>query len=147
MLVSLVAPMGSFYVSTPVETVIANQNEWTKVLGTTSAMAEMGFTHSSGRLTYTGASTRHFHIASTISATAAGNNKLIAFAIGKNGTVDAGSRTPRFVSTGADVGSLAVHWDLLMSTNDYIEVFVRNETDAVNVTAEALYLFALGMLI
>lgn len=140
-------PYGSYYLSSAAETSVSIAGTYVKVAGTTAANNLRDFTHSSGRLTYTGTVAQHFHLASTISFTAAGNNKLIAFKLAKNGTVVDGSYTPRFVSTGADVGSLALHWDEMLDPNDYLEIWGTNETDTTNFTAQALYLFALGMVV
>ena len=48
--------------------------------------------------------------------------------------------------TGTDIVSTAIHYDTMMSTNDYLEVWVRNETSATTVTLNHMYLFALGMI-
>ena len=147
MLESLVPAFGSFSLSAAVETSIATVSTPVKCAGTTTAhTTPRDFTHTNGRLTYTGPTDQHLHVASTISFMTAGSNKVISFYLAKNGSVIAGSKTSRKIGTGSDVGSIALHWDLMVSENDYVEIWVENETDNTNLTASTLYLFALGML-
>ena len=89
-----------------------------------------------GRLTYTGTADVMCHIACTISFTAASNNQVMHWRIGKNGTTDAASEVQRKVSTGADVGSTALHLVTSMTTGQYLSLWVRNATTASNVTLE-----------
>ena len=98
-----------------------------------------------GRLTYIGTIPKFVFVHSTIAFTA-GNNKLISFRIAVNGVSIPESRMPRFVSNGADVGALALEWSIEIQPNDYIEVFVVNETDDSDVTVEALYFSVAGTL-
>ena len=89
------------------------------------------------------------HIAASVSFTVGANNKLISLRIVKNGTPAAAdavaSTQDRKVGTGADVGSTAVHADMMLTNGDYIELWVTNETDTTSVTVEHLYLFGLAI--
>ena len=136
---------GGLYISTSAETSIATVDTWTKVSGTTTATTVSNFTHTTNRLTYSGAPDVHVHIAMSFSCTAAANNKIFEFAIAKNGSVDDPSVLSRKIGTGADVGAVALHTDLMLSTNDYLEMYVKNTTDDTNVTFEQGYLFGLAM--
>ena len=44
-----------------------------------------------------------------------------------------------------EVGSTAVHGDVLLDTNDYIEVHIRNATGSNNVTVDFMYFYCMGM--
>jgi hypothetical protein len=143
---SLHPQFGSISVSAALETTIANPDEWTKLAGTTVAGVLRGFSMpSAGRLQYDGTPDIHTHLAASLSMTAAGNNKVTAFAIAKNGTVIASSEVRRKIGTGSDIGSTAVHADILASTGDYLELYAKNVTDSTNLTLDYAYLFALGM--
>ena len=138
---------GSLHFSTAAETSIATQSVYVKAAGTTTSVNLHRVTMpADNRLTYTGTPTIHAHIACSLSMTAAGNNKLIGLGIAKNGTVLTHSIVQRQVGTGADVGSTALHADVSLATNDYLELWVSNETDTVNLTIELGYLFFLAMM-
>jgi hypothetical protein len=98
-----------------------------------------------GRLYYTGVAPVVCHVAFSFSFTAASNNQLIHWRIGKNGTSDVASEIQRQVGTGADVGSSAAHLITTMSNGDYLSVFVRNETGSNNVTLESANLQVVTM--
>jgi hypothetical protein len=146
--VSLSPSFGSMYFSTPAETSITDQSTPTKAAGTTTSVSLSGFDMpANNRLRYTGSPDRHMHIACSLSFTAAANNKLIGLSIAKNGNSLVHSEVRRLVSTGADEGATALHADVMLSTNEYLEVFVSNETDTANLTVQRGYLFAQGMII
>jgi len=90
-----------------------------------------------GELTYTGAADVTAFVSVTISFTTASNNQVVHWRIGKNGVPDGASEQLRKTGTGADVGSITVHEEVSMSTNDYVSLFVRNDTSTANVTVEA----------
>ena len=81
-----------------------------------------------GRLTYIGTESVMCHIACTISFTAASNNQLTHWRLGKNGTTDASSEVQRKGGTGSDVGAAALHLMVTLTTGDHISLFVRNAT-------------------
>ena len=147
MLVSLTQPYGSFSTATASATTIAVAGTYYKMAGTTQVgnVRQMSMP-SNGRLQYDGVSPRHFHIAVSVSMTTSNVNNIVGLKIAKNGTVLDDTIVRRFVSTGTDVGSTAVHGDVALSNGDYLELFVTNETDTDSVTVEEVYFFALGML-
>lgn len=99
-----------------------------------------------GRLTYTGTPTVHAHIACTISySVAVAAAKELEFRIAKNGTTAAGSAVIVNTNGNTTKESTAIHWDAMMTTNDYLELHVANNTDTTDVTLEMAYLFAMGM--
>jgi hypothetical protein len=139
---------GSLYWSATAATTIAVQSTYYKALGTTTAINLNRFTSpASNRLTYTGDPDIHLHIACSMSCTCASNSQILGFSIGINGTHIPASLIQRKVGTGADVGALALHWDAQLSTNDYIELFVTNDSGTATVTIEQGYLFAMSMMV
>ncbi|MBW1853105.1 MAG: LamG domain-containing protein [Deltaproteobacteria bacterium] len=129
---------GCMYVSTPAETTITTINTPVLMSGTTTEVTSSDHVavSSAGRITYTGAKTRCFKVDAAVTMTTAGNNKLVSFYIARNGTPLTPSRQQRFVSTGADVGNMALTCMPQLATNDYIEIYVENNTDNTNVTGE-----------
>ena len=124
-------------------TTIATAGTYTKVLGTTTNESSSFVTLSNGRITYTGVEDRHFIAIAALSTTASANNKIAAFKFAKNGTVS-GNPIRRAISTGADIGAAPVQWDGILSTNDYIELFITCITDTTSITVEDLHLMISG---
>lgn len=149
MLVSLQPPFGSLYVSTSAATTITIAGTYYKAAGTTTAVnLSSDFTMpANNRLQYNGASPRHMHIAATLSMTTAGTNDILGVALAVDDSVLTHSIIRRFVGTGSDIGSTALHGDVMLSSGSYIEVFVTNVSAAETVTLDYMYLFAMGMLV
>jgi len=104
------------------------------------------FTHNgSSRLTYTGTVTRHAHAVFDLSYKhSTGSGQDCYFAIHKNGSV-LGTPNAEIVST-ADSGNyqhVAMHFDDMMATNDYYELYCK--TASGNVIVHTMYLFVMGM--
>lgn len=135
------------FVSSAAESTIDSQNVYVKAAGTTtlSANSHNWSMPTDNRLTYGGTVARVVHIAASVSMTSAGNNKIAKLAIAKNGTVLEASEVQRFVSTGADVGSTALHAFTSVNPTDYLEVWIANGTDAVNMTLTTFNLFVMDM--
>lgn len=139
---SLVAPAygGCGMQSNTTVTTIAVASTYYKAGGTTIANLLKDFTHTSGRLTYTGAKTRNFRVsANPISMISTSNNVIVRMKIAKNGIV-VGYPMNRKIATGSDIGSGSVAFDVSLATNDYVELFVTNITSATNVTVQSMYL-------
>lgn len=90
-----------------------------------------------GRLTYTGAVPVMCHVACSISMSCGNNQQESRWRIGLSGVTDAASEVIRFISTGADIGSTAMHLVTQMTTGQYISLFARNATAANNLTLQA----------
>ena len=115
-------------------TTIASVDTPVKVAGTTLVGASIAlFTHADNRLTYTGPTTHEFMV-TAVGAVTAANNKALGIYIAKNGTPIGESE---MYVTGAGTTAL-VNWStqhlVEMATNDYVEIWVENETDATDVT-------------
>ncbi len=147
-LVSTAPAHGSFSRLVAAPTTIATPGVYVKAAGTTVLRADgAGFDmHQDGRLRFIGVSPRHLHIAVTVSMTSSGPNNVVGLKVAMNGSLLDDSIARRFLGTGSDVGSTALHADVPMVTNDYLELFVTNETDTDSVTIEELYFYAMAML-
>lgn len=98
-----------------------------------------------GRLRYTGAQTRHFHVAASVSF-GGGANDTFTVMLAKGGVVVSTSTVAvRKMGAGGDVGSTALHGMVELATNEYLEVFVANTSDTDDPTFYSVNLFALGM--
>lgn len=130
--------IGQMYMSANASaTTIGGANVYVKVAGTTVAGGiNQKFTHTTGRLTFTGAIARAFKITSVCSALASTGNK-VSFRVAKNGTSLAESTTTATVSASNRFESLACQAIVSLATNDYIELFVAND-NVTNVTVEDL---------
>lgn len=130
---------GCMYISTPAATTISTADTPVKVAGTHTLDMSNNFDEPvDGRLRYTGEATKTFFVNAAISMTG-GNNNTYSFYIAKNGTVNPATQVQRKLSTGADVGALALFGCVSLATNDYIEIFVENNGDTTNMTAEHMY--------
>jgi hypothetical protein len=110
----------------------------TYVVGDVSA----GYTaDTTGRITYTGATSRHIVNALATLDASSGNNHLISLFIAKNGTVVSTKMTDT-ISAGAP-RALATFINLELEQDDYLEVFVRNESTTDSVIAINVQLSAL----
>jgi len=117
------------------DTVIVTVDTMTKIAGTTiKGEASSDFTHANNKLTYTGTNTKKFKVTVTstsVRATGTGN-KLGRFAIFRNGVQET-----KTLSGNKDVGTpteTTFQGIIEMSTNDYVEMFVENKTDAEDFT-------------
>ena len=93
-----------------------------------------GFTATTtGRITHTGATSRHIVNALATLDASSGNNHKISLFIAKNGTVVSTKMTDT-ISAGAP-RAVATFINLVLDQNDYLEVFVRNESTTDSVIA------------
>jgi len=125
---------GGMYFSTAAATTLT-LNTPAKALGTTTAMELGDFTMpANNRLTYTAATTRSFEVIACVSMSAAGATNSTIY-IAKNDSVIAASAIQRKISTGGDIGALAVSVNTQMDQNDYVELWLEND-DGDNMTVE-----------
>lgn len=123
-------------------TTVSATSTYYKAAGTTTLESiSQRFSHSSNRLTYTGALTRDFRV--TVTATQeAGNNQELGLRIAKNGTTVSNS-TSLQTTSGAGKSENSVSQSVIqLATNDYIEVFVSNETAVTDITVTYLSVIA-----
>jgi hypothetical protein len=86
-----------------------------------------------------------FHVACTISFSAAEANDLFVFGVAKTGTVIATSKVLYKTINAGDTRSTALHVMVELGTNDYLELYVGNLTDTGDLTIKTINLFAMGM--
>ena len=124
-------------------TTIASTATPVKVSGTfTLGDISAGWTGSTnGRITHTGATSRHIINAIVTLDVSSGSNHKISAYIAKNGTIVSVKMTDT-ISSGAP-RSIATFVNLSLATNDYVEIFVRNESTTDSVIAVNAVLSAL----
>jgi len=99
-----------------------------------------------GRWRYTGTRTRQFHTAFTISMDGAGAaTNVYVFAVAKNGVIDDDCKILQSITATGQIASTALHCQLTLSQNDYIELYVGNTTDADDIVVKSINIFGLGM--
>lgn len=132
--------IGNVYIITPAVTTITSANVPVKIAGTTTSLNLFRTDTNSvnNRIRYVGKTNRNFSYSVSFSVTAATNNKTFNFYIYKNGVKLPESKQSRKIGTGGDVGSASLTGLVNLATNDYIEVWVENETDGTNITAQSL---------
>lgn len=147
---SVVMPFGSLSMTTPAATTVSVAGTYVKAAGTTtisSTVEEVSDGSVNNRLIYTGTPDRHFMIEASVSMTTASNSQIVGMKIAKNGTVLDDTIVRRKVGTGSDLGAAGVQGDVQLSTNDFIELWITNESSASTVTIETLNLFIAGIFI
>jgi hypothetical protein len=115
-------------------TVIVTQDVPVLVGGTwLSGAAESFSVSAAGRLTYTGINAQVFNIDASISAVAASGSPDCSLSIAKNGVVIAATKIGNRLENTHD-HNLSTLWNLSLSTNDYIELFIENNSNTVDFT-------------
>jgi len=116
-------------------TTIATAGTAVKVAGTWVVQTESNFTgDTTGRLTYNGGTTEV--VSANVSITfqhAGGGTDNLAVYIAKNGSVLTGSKLTRAI-TGTTRGNVGTFFNVSMTADDYLEVFVANDSDTNNIT-------------
>lgn len=107
-----------------------------KVSGTTTleSISQKFTMPTDNRLTYGGAITRDFRVLVT-AALESSNNNVLGIYIAKNGTVLTNSSNFSTTSGTGKADNNISQTVVELATNDYLEVFISNETGANNITA------------
>jgi hypothetical protein len=110
-------------------TVITTQSVYVKVAGTWTVQPGAKFTGTTGgRLTYIGLKgVRHPIDISLSVEPVSGTNKTISVRVAKNGATIADSKRTIRTDSGSPI-NISCPWQLTLTTNDYIEVFIANDT-------------------
>lgn len=87
----------------------------------------------SGRITHTGPQSRHVINALVTLDAASGNNHLLSIFIAVNGVI-VSTKMTNTVSAGLP-RAVATFMNAVLDTNDFVEIFVRNESATTNVIA------------
>jgi hypothetical protein len=123
----------------PAATVIDNVSEWKKAVAVTGlAEHSQQFTMpANNRLQCVCPVPSLMEISATVNVIG-GNNKTIQIALAKNDEIiDTSSAIVR-LGAGGDTEEATLFADFLQAQNDYVEVWVRNLTDATNITVTRL---------
>lgn len=131
-----------FFSNNATENPITTQGVFEKILGTTTASSvNQKFTHTNNRLTYTGGITKEFVITASISANSVVTNSAnITVRIAKNGVTIADSESQATTSQSGRNENFFCQTIVSLSTNDFIEMFITNNTTANNLLATELNL-------
>ncbi|MBI3239681.1 MAG: hypothetical protein HYZ43_12710 [Flavobacteriia bacterium] len=132
---------GNMYVTTAIQTVIATMGVPVKILGTTTAVGLFRMSSpTDNRLTYTGSQTRSFQVICSLTAIQPSTNKYFSFYIAKNGVILPESRQEVKLVNNTDQGPVTLSCRVSLAPNDYIEVWVENETSNTNLTVQTMNL-------
>lgn len=119
-------------------TVISSKGVEYKVAGsTTSSSVTSKFTNTDNRATYVGALTRFFKVTATMSLTSGNGNQIGAY-IAKNGTIVGDSEIYVTTNAGGRAENVMIQTLVQLTGNDYVEIFVENNTAANNITVTDL---------
>jgi hypothetical protein len=144
---TLACTSGSLYITAPAATPISVPGTFTKASGGTTQVddhrVEMP---GDNRLTYMGDATVHIHLVVNLSAQCASNNQVLGFAVAKNGAVVEHSVMEHFIGNATDVKVMAIHADMDMEPNDYVELWVTNYTSTGAVTVKRGYMYFMGIM-
>jgi len=129
-------------------TLISNSNEWTKVLGTTTANSKnQSFDNTTAnKMVYTGTMTKMFHCGATFSINPSSSADIEwSVGVSKNGVHLTGSKTLLHSITNGHHYSSAIHIFVELATNDYLELYVQNNTNTSNVEFNDVNIFAMSL--
>jgi hypothetical protein len=127
------ASVGQMYFNgNATQNAIATQSVFEKVEGTTTASPENEkFSHSIGRLTYTGGITREFVVTASCSVNSVVTNSVsISVRIAKNGATIPESEAKVTTSASGRNENFYCQALVTLAQNDYVELFVANQTNA-----------------
>jgi len=88
------------------------------------------FTHSDGRLVYTGATTRHFFVSAALTVQSGETAQLCRFRVAEGGVTVAGSEQSMDFTSQTKNQGRGLLWIVELATNEYIEIFGTSDTDA-----------------
>lgn len=119
-------------------TTITTTGTAVKVAGTTtSAAITQKFTNTDNKSTYTGAILRDFKVTVVLSANS-GNNNEVGIYIAKNGTLITESEVYITTNAGGRAEGGVAQVIVTLDQDDYIEVFVENDTSTSDITVTEL---------
>ena len=117
-------------------TTINTQGVYEVATGTVTGVLASGFTVSTpNKALYTG-SVDVDVLAIAFLSISCGNNDVVGIQFGKNGTVIPSSQIVRTMGAGNDIGAVSCSGLAELSPNDFIQLFIGNESDITDVTIE-----------
>ena len=147
-IVSLSPAYGGFDITTAIATTIAAASTYVKALGTTTiSTSSRGVTMpASNRLTYTQAPTRVFQVIVTLTATSAANAQTLGFQLAKNGSLITNTEVTKSFTLLTDNETISLSTLISLATNDYLELFVSNNTAINDLTITNMSMSIMGVI-
>lgn len=136
--ISCLGTLASFYLSATAPTTITVAGTFYKVAGTTVKNKAVDFTHSNNRLTYTGAKPVVVKIDVSGSFTSNTNNVTVKACPALNGVALTNAEIERKILVGTDIRGLSFHWEVELTTNDYLEVFITCDSAGAILTVSRM---------
>ena len=131
-------PLALASLSAPAVTTITGQDTPVGIEGTFKSDLASAFTVTpDGRATYIGGTTIQASIEATITASSASGTATFTFYAAVNGTVATNSSISRTFGP-TDVGNLSLVWAAELSTNDYVDIEVENNSNNVDCQIDKL---------
>ena len=131
---------GTIYVSSTALTSIPSADTPVKAAGTT--ITENLFRFDDGgvnnRLRYTGTKTRIFSVSASLAISSPNSGQYLLMYIAKNGTVIGSTEIKRKIANGSDIGAATVSGTVELATNDYVELWLANDSSNKDATVERL---------
>lgn len=136
-------PHAVMYLTAPANTVVNAAGTDYVVNGTFATTVEQVYdTNVNGRATYRGIRNKFVRLDITVSLEpASGTNKTLNIMLAKNGAVIEATRIQRVSSAGSSA-VVSIDWGEDLTTDDYIEVYVSNETDTTDIKVNQLLIRA-----
>jgi hypothetical protein len=130
----------AYYTNNTVQNPIATQGVFEKIVGATTASSiNQKFSHTDNRLTYTGGLARSFKVTAAISANSVTTQTVtILTRVAKNGATIAESESQATTSAVARNENFLSQAIVELNTNDFIEIFITNATNANNLLVTEL---------
>lgn len=114
-------------------TIIGGAGTYVKLAGTTTALAaNSGFSHTNNRLTCTSVVSKLYSVKAIVTFTSTAGN-IIAIKIYKNGSEILGSKVRTTANAAGREENVSSFGFTELALNDYVEIWVTNETAANNV--------------
>lgn len=133
---------GNLYVSATATTVIASANTPVKAAGTTTAVNLFRVTSPvNNRLTYTGTKTKRFLVTGALTVTMpSAFGSYFTVSVAKNGVILTESKQRVRIANSSDQVSVALSCTVSLGTNDYIEVWLENNSGGTDIVLQNLNL-------
>ena len=126
---------GIYYSAIGTGTTYTTPTAYTVINPLTVETALDNFSQASGKLTYDLAEDRHcFFVGSICFKHSTGSGQDVYFEVYKNGVAEASSETVKTADS-ANYQNITVLWDGVLSTSDYIEVYLKTASGSVVVHA------------
>lgn len=112
---------------------IVTPDTWVKLnTNTVSLFSRNGLVHTNNRVTNTGGK-KVLKVEGIVSISA-GNNEEVHVAFFKNGVIHPCSEQSTITNSGDKVSALPFHCLVELNTNDYVEVYIKNNAHATDIT-------------